>query len=157
MRKEALVFNFKKGNCSKLLSRLKEICSKENIIIDTPTLRNLCEKTNFDIRLCVNTLQFISFNKKSPYFLNSLSKEQLSVLSKKDIGENMFETWTKLFTFTKNSSFKFVSELYFSFGNADTINEGLYMNYIKIPNKENEHENRSKFLVKIVDLIKRII
>ena len=149
LRKEALVFNFKKGNANKLLLRLKDICSNEHIVIDTPTLRNLCQKSVLDIRLCVNTLQFISYNKKNMYFLNSLSKEQLSVLSNKDIGENIFETWTKIFTVNKDFKYNKIVNLYFSQDSMNTINEGIYTNYIKIPNKENEYQNRDKLLVKI--------
>ncbi len=147
MRKEALVFNFKKGNFNKLLSRLKEICASENMIIDNPTLRNLCLKSGQDIRLCVNTLQFISYNKKNVFFLNSLSKEQLTVLGSKDIGENIFETWNKLFSASKEVKFKQIREVYFSQGNFDLINEGIFVNYNKIFNKDNEHENRAKLLV----------
>lgn len=147
MRKEALVFNFRKGNPNKLISRLKEICSFENIIIDNPTLRNLCQKSGNDIRLCINTLQFISYNRKNIYFLNSLSKEQLTVLGSKDIGENIFEVWTKLFTGNKDFKFRGIVDLYFSQGNFETINEGIFTNYIKLAYKDNDHENRNKLLV----------
>lgn len=147
MRKEALVFNFKKGNFTKLLSRLKEICASENMIIDNPTLRNLCIKSGQDIRLCVNTLQFISYNKKNVFFLNSLSKEQLTVLGSKDIGENIFETWSKLFTASKDVKFKQIRELYFSHGNFDMINDGIFMNYTKIFSKDSEVESRARLMV----------
>lgn len=146
LRKEALVFNFRKGNNQKLISRLKDICSFENIVIDTPTLRNLSIKSGSDIRLCVNSLQFISYNKKNAYFLNSLSKDQLTVLSSKDIGESIFDIWNNLFTYTKNYRFRSIQDLYFSNGGMDMINEGIYHNYLKVPGMEDQHNLRADLI-----------
>ena len=74
MRKEALIFNIKKANPLKLLNRLKEICILENISLDSRGLKNLCEKSNYDIRVCVNSLEFLSYNKNNLALFKSISK-----------------------------------------------------------------------------------
>jgi hypothetical protein len=63
------------------------------------------------------------------------------------MGESIFETWTKLFTFTKDWKYRSITHLYFSNGGIDTINEGLFHNYLKIPGKDSDYHNRAKLLV----------
>lgn len=147
MRKEALVFNIKRANPQKLLQRLKEICIAEQLKVDTSILRTLCEKTNFDIRSCVNTLQFISYDQANISLLKSMTPEKLNMLGSKDLSEGIFEVMKKLFSpASASTSFRNVLGIYDSFGEFDRINEGLFVNYPKYPNKENDYINRAKLL-----------
>jgi len=74
LRKEALIFNIKKANPQKLLNRLKEVCIKESLSIDTRALKNLSEKSNYDIRVSVNTLEFLSHNKNNAALFKSITE-----------------------------------------------------------------------------------
>jgi len=155
LRKEALLFNIKKANPNKLLARLQEICQIENLSIDSMILKNLCSKSNFDIRNCINILQFISYNKLNANLINSISSDKLSVLGKKDMNENLFELWGKLFSSNNDGlkSYKDVVNLYFGYGESKIINDGIYANYTKILNKEKDFSSRSKLLVIILIII----
>src|SRR5690606_29985672 len=84
LRKEALVFNIK-ADPVKLEKRLKDICTKEKLNVDTNTIKNLCKQTNYDIRACINTLQFISYNQNNTALLKTLSYDKLFILGSKDI------------------------------------------------------------------------
>lgn len=147
LRKEALVFRIKSAQPAKLLQRLKEICIKESLKVDTSTLKNLCEKSNFDIRVCINSLQFISYNQNNVQLLKSISQDKLFMLGCKDISEGIFDVWSKLFTSSiQPISYNSVFNIYSSYGEFNRINEGLFVNYIKVPNKDNDLASRAKLL-----------
>jgi chromosome transmission fidelity protein 18 len=146
LRKEALVFNVKQANPERLEGRLKFICQKEKLLVDNKILRNIMIHTNYDIRQCLNVLQFISYNKKNTALIHSLSIDKLSMLGQKDIRDTLFQIWDKLFLFSsKRTSFRDILNIYYSHGDFDKINEGLYMNYPKVV-KENELSKSIKLL-----------
>jgi DNA polymerase III delta prime subunit len=132
LRKEAYVFNIKKANPAKLEKRLKEISQVEGLNIDTSTIKNLSEKSNFDIRVCINTLEFISYNKANIPLLKTISSDKLSLLGRKDISEGIFEIWSKIFSSTERKNYKYIAELYSSYCEDTRINDGLYINYNKV-------------------------
>jgi chromosome transmission fidelity protein 18 len=151
LRKEGLVFHIKRANSQKLLQRLKEICKAERLNIDTNTLRNLTEKSNSDIRVCINSLQFISYNPQNISLLKTLSSEKLSVLGCKDIAEGLFDVWNKLFVTTigETPTFNASLSVYTSYGEYNKINEGIFVNYPKLSSSQagtNEISNRAKLL-----------
>ncbi len=57
LRAVAAVHTFDKPRKQRLLERLKEICTKENLEVENQILSALCELTECDIRSCLNTLQ----------------------------------------------------------------------------------------------------
>ncbi|KAH3863571.1 hypothetical protein DPMN_026560, partial [Dreissena polymorpha] len=57
LRQNALIINFPQTDPTKLAARLHEVIRLENIRSDMNTLLALCEKTDNDIRSCLNTLQ----------------------------------------------------------------------------------------------------
>jgi len=148
LRKEALIFNLKKANPTKLLNRLKEICSKENLNLDTRALKNLCDKSNYDIRVCVNTLEFLSHNKNNVSLFKSISNgEKLSILGQKDLTEGVFGIWAKLFSISiEKCNYNSIIEIYSSQGDYNVINDGLFVNYLKVNNKEKDLASRAKLL-----------
>ena len=148
MRKEALIFNIKKANPLKLLNRLKEICILENISLDSRGLKNLCEKSNYDIRVCVNSLEFLSYNKNNLALFKSISNgEKLSILGRKDLTEGVFGIWGKLFTSNlEKLNYNSMMDLYSSHGEYNIINDGLFINYLKVNSKENDYAGRAKLL-----------
>lgn len=148
MRKEALTFNIKKSNPAKLLNRLKEICVKENLTLDTKALKNLCEKSNYDIRVCINTLEFLSHNKHNTALFKTISNgEKLSILGQKDLTEGVFGIWAKLFSSSlEKTSYNSIMDLYCSHGENNIINDGIFTNYLKVTNKDNDLSSRAKLL-----------
>lgn len=147
LRKEALVFNIK-ADPAKLEKRLKDICLRESLNIEQSTLKNLCKQTNFDIRACINTLQFISYNQNNATLLKTLSSEKLFTIGSKDIGAGLFDIWNKIFTNNKNEmNFHSVLQLYNSYGEFEKINEGIFVNYVSNPaNSLTELKDRAKLL-----------
>lgn len=148
LRKEALIFNIKKANPQKLLNRLKEICIKENLSIDTRALKNLCEKSNYDIRVCVNTLEFLSHNKNNAALFKSISNgEKLSILGQKDLTEGVFGIWAKLFSLSmEKCDYNSIMDIYSSHGEYNVINDGIFVNYLKVNNKDKDLGSRAKLL-----------
>lgn len=148
LRKEALVFNVK-ADPNKLEKRLKEICIREKLNIEAPTIKNLCKQTNYDIRACINTLQFISYNQNNLALMKTLSMDKLQMLGSKDITAGLFEIWNKIFMTSPNPmelTFNSTLGLYNSFGEFERINDGIYVNYISNPTSKNELHNRAKLL-----------
>jgi chromosome transmission fidelity protein 18 len=148
LRKEALVFNVK-ADPNKLERRLKEICVKEKLNIDVSTIKNLCKQTNYDIRACINTLQFISYNQNNLALMKTLSMDKLQMLGSKDITAGLFEIWNKIFMSSLNPmelTFKSTLGIYNSYGEFERINDGIYVNYINNPTSKNELQNRAKLL-----------
>jgi DNA polymerase III delta prime subunit len=156
MRKEALIFNLKRANPDKLFNRLKEICLKESLNIDIKTLKNLCEKSNYDIRVCINTLEFLNYNKDNSQLFKSIiigngtgDKENmgLGILGQKDLNDGLFKIWLKLFTSSiEGFSYNDILDIYYSNSEISTINDGLFVNYLKIPNKDHDFKQRAKLL-----------
>ncbi len=148
LRKEALIFNIRKANPQKLLNRLKEICIKENLTLDSRALKNLCEKSNYDIRVCVNTLEFLSHNKNNTALFKSISNgEKLTILGQKDLSEGVFSIWAKLFSLSmEKNNYGSIMEIYNSHGENNVINDGIFINYLKVINKEKDLGSRSKLL-----------
>lgn len=148
LRKEALIFNIKKANPQKLLNRLKEICIKESLNIDTRALKSLSEKSNYDIRVCVNTLEFLSHNKNNAQLFKSIaSGEKLSILGQKDLTEGVFGIWAKLFNLSmEKCDYNSIMDIYSSHGEYNVINDGIFVNYLKINNKEKDLASRAKLL-----------
>lgn len=146
MRKEALVFHIKRSDPFKLVLRLKELCKNEKLVVDSSTIEDLARKSNYDIRVCINSLQFISYNKQNANMLKTLSHGKLFTLGSKDITEGLFEIWNKIFLsmHKEYNSYRDMLNLYNSYGDFNKINEGLFVNYPKInfSNSKKELENR---------------
>ncbi|EGG17869.1 AAA ATPase domain-containing protein [Cavenderia fasciculata] len=97
LRQEVLIFNFAKPKQSKLLARLKEICELENLKTDDQTLLMLIEKTNYDIRSCLNHLHLF----KTTSQVNIL-QDKGTIIGQKDIEKGFLDTIKNLFTTGKN-------------------------------------------------------
>lgn len=136
LRKEALVYNLRKTDEKKMLDKLYSISQTEHLPLDKATIKNICELTKYDIRASLNCLQFISYNKHNKNLLSSLSLSKLSFLGNKDINENLFNVWNKIFFTSRSMPYNETKALYNSNGEHNRIVEGLFSNYLKIPNKD---------------------
>lgn len=92
LRDVARVFHVRPPSAEKLVERLQFICKREKLKAEKSTLRALIEKTECDIRSCLNTMQFIG-KKQKMLRLNDIS----SVGSgQKDITIGAFRLWKDL-------------------------------------------------------------
>lgn len=151
LRKEALVYNIKKTDDKKMIDRLYHISQIERLPLDKSVIKNICEQTKYDIRASLNCLQFISYNKTNVNLISTLSKETLSFIGSKDINENMYNIWNKLFFGSASNSesmfiptYSNVKSLYSSSGSTNKIIEGLFTNYLKVDNKKTDKDIQAR-------------
>ena len=151
LRKEALVYNIKKTDDKKMIDRLYHISQIERLPLDKSVIKNICEQTKYDIRASLNCLQFISYNKANVNLISTLSKDTLSFIGSKDINENLYNIWNKLFfgSASNNEStfiptYSNVKSLYSSSGSSNKIIEGLFTNYLKVENKTTDKDIKAR-------------
>ncbi|KAI6652659.1 Chromosome transmission fidelity protein 18-like [Oopsacas minuta] len=89
----ALVLHFPQTATTKLSNRLGYICSEEMLHSNITALMMLCERSGNDIRACLNSLQFISYQTKD------ISIEVISskVVDRKDANKGLFDLWKEVF------------------------------------------------------------
>ncbi|GAM21142.1 hypothetical protein SAMD00019534_043170 [Acytostelium subglobosum LB1] len=139
LRQEALLFAFAKPKSTRLMSRLKEICQKEELKADDSALHQLVNMTGHDIRSCLNSLQFI---KTRTAVLNSTvlkEKSMDNVIGQKDMERGLFDLWKGVFQGVSQSSttnnqieshnFQSLENEITSCTQFDKLLEGLYENY----------------------------
>lgn len=145
LRKDGLVINIKKVNPDRLLERLVFICKSENYSITKEEIKVIMEKSEYDIRRCLNILQFISYNKeKGAEVIGSIANNQNSI-GFSDFNQGLFEIWrkfleidSKFYVENKESESKdkksvanqIIDEYNSCCEDYQLINNGLYVNYI---------------------------
>ncbi|XP_045850230.1 chromosome transmission fidelity protein 18 homolog isoform X3 [Meles meles] len=94
LRQQAFLLHFPPILSSRLAQRLQEISLRQGMRADPGALAALCEKTDNDIRACVNTLQF----------LHGRGRRELSVqavwttpVGLKDQRKGLFSVWQEVF------------------------------------------------------------
>lgn len=92
LRDIAKVFVVKPPRSEKLVDRLQTICRREKLKADKSTLRGLVEKTECDIRSCLNTMQFIAKKQKTMKLSDIVSVGA----GQKDISVGVFRIWKDL-------------------------------------------------------------
>ena len=97
LRKEAYVINIKKPDEKKVFDKLVYISQKENLPIDRSIIKSICDLTKYDIRSCLNVLQFLSFNKYDFDLTMKITSDinKLKLIYNKDFNEHLFNIWNK--------------------------------------------------------------
>ena len=100
LRDVAKVFMVRPPGAEKLVERLGVIAKKEKLKTDKMTLRGLVERTECDIRSCLNTMQFIAKKQKSMKMtdISSVGAGQ------KDVTMGVFRLWKDLLHLKKGPS-----------------------------------------------------
>ncbi|WAQ96380.1 CTF18-like protein [Mya arenaria] len=143
LRMNALVINFPQTDPTKLAARLYEVISMERVRSDMNTLLALCEKTDNDIRSCLNTLQFIRGQCKE---LTMQNVQSLTV-GQKDSHKNLFsvqkfvnlqESGMKdmVLNTTLPARFSNILSLVIGAGETDKLTQGLFENYLECKFKD---------------------
>ncbi|XP_078611999.1 chromosome transmission fidelity protein 18 homolog [Branchiostoma floridae x Branchiostoma japonicum] len=93
LRPLSLVLHFPPTDATRLAGRLFEIARRQSVRTDMTTLLALCEKTEKDIRSCVNTLQFVHSRGTDL----SLSDVHSMAVGQKDQQKGLFTVWQQIF------------------------------------------------------------
>ncbi|XP_012939837.1 chromosome transmission fidelity protein 18 homolog [Aplysia californica] len=158
LRQMALVLNFPQTEPSRLASRLYEVVRIEQLKADLNALLALCERTDNDIRSCLNTLQFVRQKQKEL----TLRDVQTMSVGQKDRQKSLFTVWYEVFSMPRPKKNRFVSiqdlaagkqealtnnispparyqhilELCQSAGESERIMQGLQENYLEAKSKD---------------------
>lgn len=139
-KKDALIFNLKRVDTNRLLDRLKVVNKTEKCGLSDEKLRLIIEKSEYDIRRCLNLMQFLSVSANNKELLSCIDLTQVSCIGHSDVNQSIYSLWQKLLTSINKSvsgmQFQQIITEYDSSGDYDTINDGIFVNYI----------NSSKFL-----------
>ncbi|XP_075755921.1 chromosome transmission fidelity protein 18 homolog [Pelodiscus sinensis] len=98
LRQQAFLLHFPQTAPSRLVQRLYEIAVKQGMKADTGALAVLCEKTENDIRSCINTLQFLHGRGKKEL---SARMVQTMKIGLKDHNKGLFSVWQEIFQLPK--------------------------------------------------------
>ncbi|XP_054879093.1 chromosome transmission fidelity protein 18 homolog isoform X2 [Poeciliopsis prolifica] len=148
LRLRAFLLAFPQTQPSRLSQRLAEISMLQGLKADTGALMCLCEKTDNDIRSCINTLQFL--HGRGLKQLDSRIIQSVSV-GQKDHNKGLFHLWQEIFQLPRTKRkrigkgfeeapglgngfqrFQHVLHLASSSGQYDKISQGLYDNYLSV-------------------------
>uniref|UniRef100_A0A3Q1EDN1 Chromosome transmission fidelity protein 18 homolog n=1 Tax=Acanthochromis polyacanthus TaxID=80966 RepID=A0A3Q1EDN1_9TELE len=148
LRQQAFLLSFPQTQPSRLAQRLAEISQRQGLKADTGTLMSLCEKTDNDIRSCINTLQFL--HGRGLKHLDSRTIQCVSV-GQKDQNKGLFHLWQEIFQLPRikrkrigegfeetpgsgggAQRFQNILHLASSSGEYEKVSQGLYDNYLSM-------------------------
>ncbi|KAK5899222.1 hypothetical protein CesoFtcFv8_008722 [Champsocephalus esox] len=148
LRQLAFLLVFPQTQPSRLAQRLSEISRKQGMKTDTATLLSLCEKTDNDIRSCINTLQFL--HGRGHKRVDTKTIQCVSV-GQKDQNKGLFHLWQGIFQLQRPKRkrigegfdeasgsgegaqrFQHILSLAYSSGEYEKVSQGLYDNYLSM-------------------------
>ncbi|XP_077618795.1 chromosome transmission fidelity protein 18 homolog isoform X2 [Crocuta crocuta] len=94
LRQQAFLLHFPPTLSSRLVQRLQEISLRRGMQADPGALAALCEKTDNDIRACINTLQFLHGRGRRQL---SVQAVQTTHVGLKDQRKGLFSVWQDVF------------------------------------------------------------
>ncbi|XP_028395275.1 chromosome transmission fidelity protein 18 homolog isoform X2 [Dendronephthya gigantea] len=105
LRQQAFVLTFPHTIPGRLAQRLMEVSRKELFKTDMTTLLALCEKTENDIRSCLNTLQFLRQKRQNL----TIDYIQSANIGQKDTQKSLFSLWQAIFQLPRPKKKRFSS------------------------------------------------
>lgn len=148
LRQQAFLLSFPQTQPSRLVQRLSEISVRQGLKADTGALMSLCEKTDNDIRSCINTLQFL--HGRGHKQLDTRTIQCVSV-GQKDQNKGLFHLWQEIFQLPRTKRkraaegieeamaagggaqrFQHVLDLAMSNGEYEKVSQGLYDNFLSM-------------------------
>ncbi|KAM9313795.1 chromosome transmission fidelity protein 18 homolog isoform 2-T2 [Pholidichthys leucotaenia] len=148
LRQQAFLLAFPQTQPSRLAQRLAEISLCQGLRTDTGALMSLCEKTDNDIRSCINTLQFL--HGRGLKQLDAKTLQSVSV-GQKDQNKGLFHLWQEIFQLPRtkrkrigegfeealgsggaSQRFQHILHLASSSGEYEKVSQGLYDNYLSM-------------------------
>ncbi|TKS68478.1 Chromosome transmission fidelity protein 18 -like protein [Collichthys lucidus] len=148
LRQQAFLLTFPQTQPSRLAQRLGEISLRQGMKADTGTLMSLCEKTDNDIRSCINTLQFLHGRGHKKVDIKTI---QCISVGQKDQNKGLFHLWQEIFQLQRTKRkrigegfeeapgsgggaqrFQHILHLAMSSGEYEKVSQGLYDNYLSM-------------------------
>nr|XP_020495402.1 chromosome transmission fidelity protein 18 homolog [Labrus bergylta] len=148
LRQQAFLLTFPQTQPSRLAQRLAEISLRQGMKADTGTLIALCEKTDNDIRSCINTLQFLHGRGLKKVDTRTI---QCVSVGQKDQNKGLFHLWQEIFQLQRvkrkrigegfeeapgsgggAQRFQHILHLASSSGEFEKVSQGLYDNYLSM-------------------------
>uniref|UniRef100_A0A672H3J4 Chromosome transmission fidelity protein 18 homolog n=1 Tax=Salarias fasciatus TaxID=181472 RepID=A0A672H3J4_SALFA len=148
LRQQAFLLSFPQTQPSRLVQRLSEISVRQGLKADTGALMSLCEKTDNDIRSCINTLQFL--HGRGHKQLDARTIQRVSV-GQKDQNKGLFHLWQEIFQLPRTKRkrvgddfeeamaaggggqrFQHILDLAMSNGDYEKVSQGLYDNFLSM-------------------------
>ncbi|GLJ40597.1 hypothetical protein SUGI_0838040 [Cryptomeria japonica] len=156
LRQVARVHIFVQPSASRVVSRLKYICTKEGFKASARGLTTLAEFTECDIRACLNTLQFL---KRKKEILNVVDVGS-QIVGRKDMTSSIFDIWKEVLQKRKskfqgptmNSSkqevenFIRLHDIFSSHGDYELAVEGIHENFLHVRYHDSAMEKTVKCL-----------
>uniref|UniRef100_A0A8C7ESQ5 Chromosome transmission fidelity protein 18 homolog n=1 Tax=Neovison vison TaxID=452646 RepID=A0A8C7ESQ5_NEOVI len=94
LRQQAFLLHFPPILSSRLAQRLQEISLRQGMRADPGALAALCEKTDNDIRACINTLQFLYGRGRRELSVHAVWTTRVGL---KDQRKGLFSVWQEVF------------------------------------------------------------
>uniref|UniRef100_A0A8C0N838 Chromosome transmission fidelity protein 18 homolog n=1 Tax=Canis lupus familiaris TaxID=9615 RepID=A0A8C0N838_CANLF len=94
LRQQAFLLHFPPILSSRLTQRLQEISLRQGMQADPGALAALCEKTDNDIRACINTLQFLHGRGRRELSVRAVQTTRVGL---KDQRKGLFSVWQEIF------------------------------------------------------------
>ncbi|KAM6155238.1 chromosome transmission fidelity protein 18 homolog [Rhynchocyon petersi] len=94
LKQQALLLHFPPTLPSRLIQRLQEITMRQGMQADPGALAALCEKTDNDIRACINTLQFLHGQGRRELSMQAVQTTRVGL---KDQRKGLFTVWQEVF------------------------------------------------------------
>ncbi|XP_019125344.2 chromosome transmission fidelity protein 18 homolog isoform X2 [Larimichthys crocea] len=148
LRQQAFLLTFPQTQPSRLAQRLGEISLRQGMKADTGTLMSLCEKTDNDIRSCINTLQFLHGRGHKKVDIKTI---QCISVGQKDQNKGLFHLWQEIFQLQRTKRkrigegfeeapgsgggaqrFQHILHLAMSSGEYEKVSQGLYDNFLSM-------------------------
>lgn len=82
---------------SRIVDRLRFICKKEGVNVETTALSTLVQRSDGDIRSCLNTLQFMRKKKKIEGSMISERYIKSETIGHKDVKKGLYDIWIAVF------------------------------------------------------------
>ncbi|KAJ8413533.1 hypothetical protein AAFF_G00080400 [Aldrovandia affinis] len=156
LRQQAFLLSFPQTQPSRLVQRLADISRRQGMKVDTGALMALCEKTDNDIRSCINTLQFL--HGKGQRQLDQRMVQSMSV-GLKDQNKGLFSVWQEIFQLPRVKRKRVAEDLFAgagldgqgsaaalrlqhvlhlasSSGEHEKLTQGLYENFLNMKLKD---------------------
>lgn len=146
LRQQAFLLTFPQTQPTRLTQRLAEISTRQGLKTDNGALMSLCEKTDNDIRSCINTLQFL--HGRGLKQLDSRTIQSVSV-GQKDQNKGLFYLWQEIFQLPRTKRkrigegfeeapgsgsgfqrFQHILHLASSSGEYEKVSQGLFDNFL---------------------------
>ena len=160
LRAVAQIYTFRKTAAAVMSKRLKSICDMEGFKVDKSALNYLVEKSDCDIRTCLNTLQVLKGKLKLQQKINSVTENRKAPIislqmmkdisiGDKDIQKTIFNIWNSIFI--ESNDFSKTYGLIESYGDHDMVMNGCFESYLNMEFRD--MDNTGINIVKVHDYV----